>query len=137
MRRLIEKHRLTLVQFAKFAVIGGTAFILDNILVYFAIYALGVDPTLAGFLSFPFVVTYTWIGNRLFTFRDAPQSPKHIQWAKFAALCAIGLVFNRGTYVFAISTLPVSPYTPALSLALGTAVGMFFNFFGSKKLVFR
>ncbi|HAX92110.1 MAG TPA: GtrA family protein, partial [Rhodospirillaceae bacterium] len=82
-------------------------------------------------------VTVTWIGNRLFTFKDHDHEPMAKQWAKFASVCAVGIVFNRGTYTLMVSLIPFVYDYPVLGLLGGTAAGMFFNFFASKKLVFR
>ena len=135
--KLSAARRRTLVQFLKFGVIGFAGFILDNAFVYFGIYKLGLGRIAAGLFSFPFVVTFTWIGNRLFTFHDAPKSRMSQQWLKFAMACAVGLVFNRGTYSLLVNNVPLVYAWPTLELLAGTAAGMFFNFFVAKKLVFR
>jgi len=127
----------TLVQFFKFGLIGVVGFGVDTAFLYLGIGALGLSRIAAGFFAFPFAVTVTWIGNRLFTFRDHEHEPLAKQWAKFAAVCLVGIVFNRGTYSLMVSTLPFVYATPVLGLLGGTAAGMFFNFFASKKLVFN
>jgi putative flippase GtrA len=58
------------------------------------------------------------------------------QLTKFAIVCAIGLVFNRGTYSLLVSTIPVVYEYPVIGLLGGTAAGMFFNFFAARKHVF-
>ena len=78
-------------------------------------------------------MTFTWVGNRLFTFRDAPKTPLARQWARFAAVCAIGLIFNRGTYSLLVETVPLVYTYPVLGLLAGTAAGMFFNFFAARR----
>ena len=126
----------TVRQFGKFGIVGALGFIVDSGLLYFGIYVLGLGHDAAGLFSFPFAVTFTWIGNRLFTFRDAPRMPMAKQWAKFAAVCAIGLVFNRGTYILLNHTVPLVYSYPVLGLLAGTAAGMFFNFFAARRHVF-
>ena len=98
--------------------------------------ALGLGRVAAGFFSFPFAVTATWIGNRRFTFSDAPPMPAARQLAKFAAVCAVGLIFNRGTYSLLVSTIPFVYDYPIIGLLAGTGVSMFFNFFASRRHVF-
>lgn len=123
-------------QFGKFGVVGVVGFTVDTSLVYAAIYALHIERVAAGFLAFPFAVTVTWLGNRLFTFRHAQHQPMLQQLAKFALVCAVGLVFNRGTYAFLVSTVPLVYDHPVLGLLAGTGVGMFFNFFAARAVVF-
>lgn len=127
----------TLRQFVKFGIVGGGGFVVDTLFLYIGIHALGLDRIPAGFFAFPFAVTFTWIGNRLFTFREIEHEPLAKQWSKFVAVCTVGIVFNRGTYSLLVSTIPLVYDYPVLGLLGGTAAGMIFNFFASKKLVFK
>ncbi len=133
---LFLRHPTT-VQFLKFGIVGLVGFIVDTAFLYSGIEALGLGHIAAGFFAFPFAVTITWIGNRLFTFRDHAHESLAKQWTKFATVCAVGIVFNRGTYTLMVSLIPLVYAYPVLGLLGGTATGMFFNFFASKKLVFR
>lgn len=137
MKKLTTAQRKTIIQFLKFGTVGASGFVLDNIFVYFGIYILDFSRTGAGLFSFPFVATFTWLGNRLFTFHDAPRTNRRRQWAKFLIVCGVGLIFNRGTYSFLVNTTPMVYNYPVLGLLAGTAAAMFFNFFTAKKLVFR
>ncbi|HEU0117762.1 MAG TPA: GtrA family protein [Alphaproteobacteria bacterium] len=137
MKRLSAAQRKTLDQFLRFCVIGGLGFVFDTCLVYFGIDHLHMRRVTAGLFSFPFVVTFTWAGNRYFTFHDASRGKKHVQLMRFVMVCGVGLVFNRGTYSLLVSNVPIFYAYPVLALMAGTAAGMFFNFFVSKKLVFR
>jgi len=126
-----------LIQFLKFGIVGGFGFLVDTVFTYLGIYALDMGRVAAGFFAFPFAVTFTWIGNRLFTFAEIDHEPMAKQWSKFAAVCTIGIVFNRGTYSLLVSTIPLVYDYPVLGLLAGTGVAMFFNFFASRKLVFK
>jgi len=130
-------NRAIVIQFIKFGIVGVAGFAVDTFFLYVGIDELGLGRVAAGFFAFPFAVTVTWIGNRLFTFRDAPHEPMAKQWAKFAAVCVVGIVFNRGTYTLLVSTIPFVYAYPVIGLLAGTAAGMFFNFFASRRLVFR
>lgn len=137
MRQVLIKHQQTARQFLKFGIVGVGGFVVDTAFLYLGIGALGLGRVAAGFFAFPFAVTFTWIGNRFFTFREIDHEPMAKQWAKFFTVCAVGIVFNRGTYTLMVSTLPVVYDYPVIGLVGGTAAGMFFNFFASKKLVFK
>ncbi len=126
----------TATQFFKFGVVGFVGFIVDTVMLYAGIGVLGLGRTAAGLFSFPFAVTTTWIGNRLFVFTEAPPMPAARQLAKFAFVCALGLVFNRGTYAALVNTSSFVYDYPVLGLVAGTAAGMFFNFFAARKHVF-
>jgi len=136
-KTLLFANKTTILQFLKFGIVGVIGFIVDWIFLHVGIDALGLSRVAAGLFSFPFAVTVTWIGNRLFTFRHAKREPMARQWAKFATVCAVGIVFNRGTYSLLVSTIPLVYTYPVLGLLAGTAAGMFFNFFASRRVVFR
>jgi putative flippase GtrA len=127
----------TAIQFFKFGIVGIVGFAVDAAMLYVGLDALHLGRVAAGFFSFPFAATATWIGNRLYTFRDAPKTPMALQWARFVIVCAVGLVFNRGTYSLLVSTVPLVYAYPVLGLIGGTGVGMIFNFFAAKRHVFR
>jgi putative flippase GtrA len=136
LQRVPARHRATAEQFFKFGIVGALGFAVDSGMLYFAINIMGWGRIAAALFSFPFAVTATWIGNRLFTFRDAAHMPAARQLAKFAAVCAVGLVFNRGTYTLLVSYIPLVYAHPVLGLLGGTCVGMFFNFFAARRHVF-
>ena len=134
--RISDYWQETARQFFKFGVVGVVGFIVDTVMLYFGIGVLGFGRVAAGLFSFPFAVTATWIGNRVFTFACAAPMPAMRQLTKFAIVCAIGLVFNRGTYSLLVSTIPFVYQYPVIGLLGGTAAGMFFNFFAARKHVF-
>jgi len=132
----MKKHKPLLIQFLKFGTVGALGFIVDTGFLYFGIDVLHLRRIAAGLFSFPFAVTFTWFGNRNFTFPHARRERKTRQWAKFFVVCAVGLVFNRGTYSLLVSNSGLFYKYPVLGLAAGTLVAMFFNFFAAKQLVF-
>jgi len=130
-------HRAVIIQFLKFGLIGFGGFFVDLAMFHVALDVLGINHYLSALFSFPFAVTATWIGNRLFTFRGQNSGSIHVQLMRFAAVCAVGLILNRGMFSLLTYTVPLVYAYPVLGLLGGTAAGMFFNFFFSKKLVFR
>jgi len=124
-------------QFSRFAIIGGLGFIVDVCLLYFAIYVLDFGRIAASLFSFPFAVTFTWFGNRCFTFKDAERTPMFSQWKQFFVVCTIGLVINRGVYAISVLSVPFIYDYPIIGVILGTGSAMFFNFFASKRFVFK
>jgi putative flippase GtrA len=131
----IEKNLV--VQFIKFSIIGFIGFAIDCIMLYVGIHIFGFGKYASAIFSFPFAVTVTWIGNRLFTFRGQSSRPVHQEWAQFFVVCGCGFILNRGAYSLSLATIPLAYQYPVLGLLVGTATGMFFNFFVSRKIVFR
>ncbi|MDD3029700.1 MAG: GtrA family protein [Alphaproteobacteria bacterium] len=127
----------TVAQFFRFGLVGGVGFLVDVLMLYLGLFALGLGRIPAGLFSFPFAVTVTWFGNRRFVFPDAAPMAASRQWRRFVFVCALGLVLNRGTYALLVSALPFVYAHPVLGVIGGTAAGMFFNFIAAKKHVFK
>lgn len=125
------------IQFSKFGVVGALAFLVDLGFFQIGLDYFGFSKYLSALFSFPFAVTFSWLGNRTFTFRGEHQGSMHAQWLKFFSVCAIGLVLNRGAFSFLVYNFSVVDRYPVLGLVAGTAVGMFFNFIFARRLVFR
>jgi putative flippase GtrA len=133
----IEAHRAIILQFLKFGTVGFVGFFVDLGLFHLGLDVLGFGHIGGAFFSFPFAATFTWAGNRFFTFRGKNQGSVHAQWMKFLTVSACGLVLNRGTFVLLTETMPLVYDYPVLGLLAGTGAGMFFNFFFVRKLVFK
>lgn len=127
----------TFHQFIRFCMIGVIGFLVDFVMLTVGIELLGLGRYLAAYFSFPFAVLATWLGNRLFTFRGASRHSRREEFLRFASVCLVGLIVNRGTYSLVITTVPLAYTHPTLGLIAGTGAGLFFNFFLAKKLVFR
>ncbi|MBV8061341.1 MAG: GtrA family protein [Alphaproteobacteria bacterium] len=136
MRKLIDTHKATFIQFMKFGAIGGLGFFLDVALFHLALDVFGFNHDCSALFSFPFTVTFTWFGNRVFTFRGKSQRSLRDEWSRFAAVCLVGLVLNRGTFSLLTHNVPLVYQYPVLGLMGGTCAGMFFNFFGARRIVF-
>jgi putative flippase GtrA len=122
--------------FLKFGAVGSLGFVVDAAFLYLGIYVFSLSPVHAALFSYPFAVTFSWAGNRYFTFKETPRQPMMRQWAVFAATCTLGLIFNRGTYTLLVSTVPLVYNHPGIGLVAGTAAGMLVNFFLARNLVF-
>jgi putative flippase GtrA len=122
-------------QFLRFAMVGTLGFCWDTATVY-ALRHL-VNLYAAGTAGFLVAATANWLLNRLWTFRQHPHEAIYLQWAKFIAANAVGFVFNRGTFFALISISTICHRQPILAIAAGSCAGIFFNYFLSKRYVFR
>ena len=138
MPHLFKAQRTTIIQFLKFGVVGGAAFVLDVALFHVGLDLLHFNRYGSALFSFPFCATFAWIGNRLFTFRHSQKNMGLTeQWARFFAVATIAIVINRGTFSALTATVPLVYDYPALGLMAGTGAGMFFNFFFARRMVFK
>jgi putative flippase GtrA len=121
--------------FIRFAVVGVLGFCWDTATVYALRGVAGLY--IAGTAAFLVAATANWMVNRLWTFRGQAHAPLHVQWAKFLAANGIGFIFNRGTFFILISISTLCHDNPVLGIVAGSLSGLVFNYFLSKRFVFR
>ena len=123
-------------QFLRFSVIGAAGFIIDVSVLYLAHY-LGLDLYSARLVSFISAATFTWIGNRLFTFRTGSRKGREMagEWAAYLAAMTVGGLINYGTYALLISFSPLFHDHPWMAVAGGTAAGLLVNFLSARKIL--
>jgi len=124
-----------LVQFLMFGTVGTFGFAVDTSIVYALRGQLGLYG--AGFASYCVAATFTWLCNRLWTFRGRGEGPAHRQWARFLGVNLFGFALNRGAYVLMIAFVPICTQQPIFATAAGAIAGMFMNFGLSRAIVFR
>lgn len=136
-------------QFARFAVIGVGGLFVDMAALALALNLLGLDPYGGRVFSYLMAATFTWYMNRQYTFTGISRRGAIRQWARFLAANAVGALVNYGVYVLVLNTAPwvisavglwpglFTDLLPYIGVAAGSVSGLVFNFFLSKKLVFR
>lgn len=124
-----------LLQFLRFGAVGGGGFVVDTAVVYAMKGAVGLY--WAGAIAYPVAATFTWIINRIWTFRGQGSGPVHRQWAIFLATNLLGFVLNRGTYFALVATSPFVAAYPVIAVAAGAVAGMFLNFHLARSVVFK
>jgi putative flippase GtrA len=135
-RALVD--RLSRSKFLRFAGVGGAGFFVDAAILAFGLHVLGLDPYSARLLSYLGAATFTWWGNRLLTFADtASADARAHEWGRFLAVNAIGAAVNYGVYAALVTFAPPPLNNPFAALAAGSLSGLAFNFFGSKRFVYR
>ena len=96
-----------------------------------------LDPYTGRIFSFLFAATGTWILNRNYTFRSSVPAPRTRQWARFVTANTVGGALNYGVYSALILSGGWFIEAPVLAVAVGSIVGLAFNFTASRKFVFR
>jgi putative flippase GtrA len=137
MKGLTAQQREIVVQFLKFGTVGFFGFFIDYGFYHVGYDILGFNHYESALFSFPFAGTFAWIGNRTFTFRGNHKGHAGVQWMRFLMVAFVGIIFNRGTFSILTATVPLVYKYPVLGLLAGTGAGMFFNFFFSRRHVFR
>jgi len=135
-QRLGPARARLLGEFIRFGLVGVVGFLVDaGVLV--AMLRLGLGPWVGRIISYICAATTTYTLNRLWTFRASQQGASWRQWGLFLLLNLSGFAFNYGTYALLILTIPLVATQPVLGVAAGALVGMFANFFVSRRFVFR
>ena len=125
-------------QFVRFLAIGAAGFVVDVGVLYLA-HGAGLDLYSARVVSFVAAATFTWLGNRFFTFGTGrkPASGLTGEWAAYLAAMALGGFVNYGTYALLITFWPLFHEQPWLAVAGGAAAGLLINFVTARKILYR
>jgi Predicted membrane protein len=124
----------------RFGAVGGAGFFVNEAALVFAKLVLHLGDHPAWLFGFAVSVTFTWWGNRTFTFHEH-KSRGHsgilAEWAKFVATNSFGALANYAVYAALVEFAPWPVKVPYVALFFGVLVGLVFNFTLSKKLVFK
>lgn len=123
--------------FLRFGLVGAAGFVVNEAALWVALHLLHLGKDAGWFFAFVPAVTFTWWGNRTFTFREhASTGAKAMlhEWVRFVVTNSFGAVVNLAVYELLIHFTGADPL---LALACGVLAGMVFNFILSKRLVFR
>ena len=127
--------------FIRFGMVGGAGFVVDEAVLTLFHYGLGLDAYVARAISILCAMTFTWWGNRTFTFaaHAANESTGAIarEWFKFVLANALGAVVNYASFTLLVRFAPAPLSNPLLATAIGVGIGLVFNFTLSKRFVFR
>lgn len=115
---------------AKFALIGGTGFIIDGALFYLLV-QVGLEIMAARLVAFWLTATFTWVGNKYLTFNCSLRNNLLKQWAKHMVSAHCSGAANLVTfYLFSlISSLE-------FAFTLGVLIGAVANYWLLDKFVF-
>lgn len=131
--------RLSRISILRFAVIGALGMPVDWCALHLWLH-LGTGPYFGRVLAWLVAATFTWAGNRYFTFADSrARGPIGAagEWLRFLAANAVGGLVNVGLYSVMLRFAPPPFNDLNLAFVCGVLLGLVFNFVLSKKMVFR
>ena len=135
----------TRAAFLRFACVGLTMALIDIGLLYLLKDRPAFNAYTARLVSYPAGLTLGYFLNRYFTFHHI-DNVRHVldELARFFGVHAVGGLLNFGVFslvVFAGEPAAFAPRwdaaIPLTGVCLGGALGMCFNFFVSRELVFE
>ena len=124
----------------RFATIGALGMPVDAGILWLMTHRFGLDPYSGRVVSWLCAATFTWTGNRYFTFhatRARGLAGAAREWMRFLAANAVGGLVNVGLYLTLVRFAPPPVNNLYVALVLGVLAGLVFNFTLSKKMVFK
>ena len=121
-----------------FGVVGGIGFIVDGGMLTLLVRIFGLDIYVSRAASFMVAVFVTWLLNRTFVFQASVSGGemRGQEYVRYLSVQVIGALLNLGVFVALIHQYPDLRAIPIVPLAAGSAVGMIFNYAGSRYWVF-
>jgi putative flippase GtrA len=124
----------------RFAVIGTLGVPVDAGILWLMTHRAGLDPYSGRAVSWMVAVTFTWTGNRYFTFaakRARGLTRIAREWMHFVAANMVGGLVNVGLYATLVRYAPPPVNNLYIAMVCGILAGLVFNFTLSKKMVFK
>ena len=123
----------------RFAVIGALGMPVDWGVLQLMVH-WGTGPYFGRIISWFCAASFTWAGNRYFTFaasRARTLLGAGKEWLRFLAANAVGGLVNVGLYSVLVHSAPPPFNKLTVALICGVLLGLLFNFTLSKKVVFK
>lgn len=143
-----EKRKKLIAQILKFAVVGGTSFVIDFLITMFVSFVArkcGMDvaaaATLGGLFGFCISLIYNYIMSMKFVFERKDDMDRKKEFLIFTALSAVGLGLNELIIYFGVvicdNTIPnivaeYPSYVTAGVKMVATGIVMVYNFISRK-----
>lgn len=126
--RLYEHRYPGLVQFGRFALIGGTGMAVDLGVVHMVHYGLRQSFAVQRIAGIAAAIVWNFLGNRHWTFKNAQRGNALAQFFSFMAACGVGACVNWAVSMACFHG--VWPFTGRVlrSALAGVLAGMGFNF---------
>jgi putative flippase GtrA len=122
----------------KFALVGGTGFIVDACMLMLLYRFLQLDLLLSRTLAFIAAASWNWLLNRLFTFADLElASGKSAEWLRFLASAVVAAVPNLGVFYLLMLLLPETLAWIFFAMCCGILTGYVCNYQLARHWVFR
>jgi len=123
-------------QLARFAAVGAAGFAVDAAVLQSLVSAAGWSPFAARAVSFPVALACTFALNRAWTFQGL-RMPLARAYGAYGAIQIVGALINLGVFSICLLLAPVLYQRPVIALGIGAAVSLAFNFYATRRVVFR
>ncbi|WP_336207700.1 GtrA family protein [Nonomuraea sp. LPB2021202275-12-8] len=138
LKRLYQRLvSLVFHELGKFGTVGAAAFVVDTGMYNLSLALFGLGPMTSKVLAAVISITFAYLGNRYYTFRDREQSGLGREYFLFFLLNGIALLFGVLVIGFVTYTLHLDDIV-SLNIAniIGVGLGTLFRYWSYKKWVF-
>lgn len=130
-------HRIYNSKFIRFSITGGLGTVTNLVIFYIICDLLKQPSNLGAIVAFIFAVTQNYFINHFWTFKDYSKKKKvsFPDYIKFVGVAILGLAVN----LLVLNLLLFFFKFPLKVIAqtIGILMGLFFNYIGSDKFVFK
>lgn len=130
---MVDLPRSTIERLIRFALVGGTGFVVDAGLTM-GLQVWGADIYSSRLIAIALAMFVTWRLNRALTFGASEGSQVREGWRYVVIACSAAAV-NYAVYVGLMLFVP--GMVALIAVALATGVSMFVSYFGFSRLVFK
>lgn len=132
-------------QVAKFVLVGGLNFLIDNGVLSFLVFATGISTGIiqSAFKASTFLIAVinSYIWNKYWTFKKTTKENLSREFFQFLIVSVIGFSINVGSNYILVNTIgPQGDWTSKtwaqFSAMIASAIAMIWNFLGYKFIVF-
>jgi putative flippase GtrA len=117
-----------------FLVSGGTAFVVDALVLQLLTALLGLHPIPARLAAISLAMVAGWLMHRTFTFA-IPTPPSATEFLRYASVAWTAAALNYGLFVLIILARPTTE--PLAALVVSSAAAMIFAYLGMRFAAFR
>ncbi|WP_344224676.1 GtrA family protein [Kocuria atrinae] len=141
MERADALWHLFVKELMKFGVVGALAFVINASLTWILMHTPWFEDShiKAKFVATVVAILFSWIANRLWTFREKRQENKRRELVQFLVANGIGLAIEMGCLFFSYYILGLQSATASFisGTIIGTILGTIFRYFAYRFWVFR
>ena len=117
-----------------FLISGGTAFIVDALVLKLLTSVLGLHPIAARLAAIALAMVAGWLMHRTFTFRVTAR-PSLPEFLRYAGVAWTAAAVNYGLFVLIVLTYPA--IEPLVALVISSVVAMVLAYLGLRFAAFR
>lgn len=125
--------RQSVKQFTRFAAVGTSTFLVDYVLLMVLSQLLGMDPVLAGAISFTVSLVLNYLLSMKFVFTRRQDISRRRQFGLFVVLSLVALVLNEIIIWIGMLRIPNTPINLSIVKLIATMMVTLWNFFSRRR----